>query len=333
MTPVYNITIAGIGVTEFIKEQPRLPRQKGAIGQLIEIPSVTLLADNTKGVFTPGGDNSIFPSSFRGDPIIITKDGDTIYEGEIRNVMPQNAGMVANIECTAKINRILQASLPGFISDQKTFAELSREIYALYGVETDDYSYERSRVCQEDLLLQARANVRLDSQLSVLSAQQWLANVGLCRHYFIGNIAYMDFVDTNQVSTPMGTFTDSDILEIRSYGLIDEDPYDGYEVITAGGTASKAGLNIPGTLDAGVDKDFVIASPETGYNWGDAMIALTNHERYRIEVWLTKGVSQSLDLGTHFAVNSVVTGIVREFEVVGVEESSLIGPIIIGESI
>lgn len=335
MSNRYLITVSGLDMTNWIRENPVLPISKSGLGELTEIPNLTLIGDNTNHVWTPLHQNSIFDVGWRGSEIKVFKDNILSYEGEVRNSILSNDGRIANIQTTAKINRILNAQMPPYFEDLKTFAEHSQDIYEKqFGIEIDPVSYTRSREKQEDLAMQVRANIHVDAKQSILQVQQFLADAGMCRHYFISNIAYMDFVDPETERISLHEFSDNDILEISNYQLIEQDIHDGYEVITAAGTARKAGLNKVPIIDMQSDKSFVMASVAGGYNWGDRQILLSERQRYTITVFLAAGnYSSWLNLDSVITINSELFGFKKDFEIVSIDDSNLLGIIIIGESI
>lgn len=332
---VYQFLILGLDVTDWVKEIPSLPISRGEIGSLVELPNIDIIVDNSKQVFTPLNPNSIFITDWRGGEVIVKRDGSPIYIGELRNVVLQNAGLSATIQSTAKINRILNANLPTYQSAQKTFAELSKDIYEnQFNIETDPISYGRSQAKQESLQLQARVNITSYSESTLISIQEYLAKAGICWHYFINQVAYMDFSDPNEVFIPVFTFTDNDIIDIQNYSLQEDNTYDGYEVITEAGSAKKVGVNMIPTLDATSGKGVVMSTIESGLNWGDTQLLLSNRETYSVQVHLAKRNETGwLKLGSAFVLDSTVFGINKTFQVLGIDDSSQLGPIVTGESV
>lgn len=328
----YEVYVSGLDMTDWIREEPILINRKGGIGELIEIQSLSLIGDNTKNIWSPGHPNSILDDAFVGDSVTIYKDSELIFEGEIRNISISNTGRDANIALTSKINTILNTYLPYFISEIKTLAEISQDIYTQFGIATDTASYTRAKEKQEDLLLQCVANVRATTNMTVLSAQQWLANAGLCRHYFIGNTAYMEFVDPDETVTLLTTFTDEDILNVSDYTFLEINNYNGYEVITATGTESLSGSNNAPILDANSDKPFVFTTPGSGYNWGDNYIALTSRNQFKITFQLTESNNYAnwLTLNSLIGIQSDNFGINKNVEIISIDDSPLLGPIVEG---
>ena len=333
MTNNYTFIISGLDITDWIREKPNLVYRRSNVGELIELPNVNLIGDNTKNVWAPGHENSIFTEDYIGESVKIYESDILIYEGQVRNVTISNAGRIATVSSTAKINEILNAQQPAYISTIKTFAEHSEDIYKQYGIEIDTISYNRSKELQEDNLLQCRVNIAISHNQSLMQIQQWLAQAGLCRHYFIGNIAYMDFFDPNETRYSMHTFTDSDIFDIQNYQLLEKQVYSGYEVITSTGTASKSGLYMVPTLDGNTDKPFIIVTPETGYNWGDLQVEISELEQFNLTVNLCKSkYTEWLQLTSVITIQSDRYGINKEFEIISMNPSSDLGVSIEGVS-
>lgn len=330
----YLIKIGGIDVTNWIREIPSINYGRGGIGQLVEIPQITLIGDNTKGVFVPGGNNSILADDFNGDPVVIYKDDELIYEGELIDCDVSNYGRVCNLTVSAKVNKVLQPIVPGFTSPQKTFAELSQDLYTLFGVQCDRVSYGLAKTRQETYALQAIANIPIDSNSNLMTIQQFLANAGFCRHYFVGSVAYMDFEDIDPTPSPIYVFEDQHIIDISNYQTIQGEPWDGYQVNTLVGLADKVGTNPVPSLDVGIGNQFMVATLEMGYNWGDLMEQYSAKRRYSITIHLANGSYTSwLTLYSHFQVQSNLFGINKVFKVLSIDESSKLGMVITGESL
>jgi len=334
MSTRYQFTYAGIDVTEWVRSFPGLQLRKSELGQLIQLPDISIEMDNTKQIWTPGHPNTILDELWQGEPILIHQDDILIYEGEINNVAISLQGRVATVSVGAKVNRVLGTQIFFFESTQKTFAEISEALYLQFGVTTDATSYQIVREKQEDLLFQSTANINLNTNYSLLQAQQWLMDAGMCRHYFIGNTAYIKMLDPNETNLSLHTFVDSEILDVMDYTLIDRQHYDGYEVITAIGTARVVGVNPAPQLDAGVQNPFTISTLGFGFNWGDNQIDWSTGDKYRIQIHLAAGdFSSWINLETYFRIESERMGINRTFETISIDESSLLGPIIEAESV
>lgn len=328
----YTTKIAGIDVTSYITDKPNLSVKKNDVGELVEVPNITLIAFNERNIFTVGNTQSIFESDSQGESVEILEGNETVYSGEVRQCTPAQNKMV-NIETTAKINQILNLTMPSYIAAQKTFSEHSWDIYGQFGISVDSHSYLRAKEFQEDNILQCRVNIPVTSVESLLSIQQFLANAGLCRHYFIGDTAYMEVGEPISGPSPMHTFGDSEILEITGYSLIESPHYDGYNVLTDAGTAYLYGDEIA-TLDCGSDKNFVMPTSEAGINWGEAMIRITGTKRHSISITLAVSkYTQWMSSQSIFRVESDYMGIYENFEVVGLDYSSNLGITISGESV
>lgn len=331
---IYTVTITGIDVSRWIRDIPAIPRNKGSLGTLADIPGLTLVGDNTKQVWNPEHPNSVLDANWRGEPVVVTINGDRVYEGEMRNVILSEEGRVATIELTSRINRILSTNFPFYYADLLTFAEISASIYASFGINWDSTSYARAKVQQQYYGLQARTSINPGAQLSLLTCQQFLANAGFCRHYFVKNVAYMDFIDPYTARTSMGTIVDDDILDISDYSLIEQDDYNGYQVQTATGLAIVNGSTMAPTLELGADKPFIMPTPAGGHEWGKLMIAYSEGNKYSITTHLAKGqITSWLDLDSIITINSAKFGINKQFEVISIDDSNRLGPIVTGESL
>lgn len=330
----YRIEIGGIDVTDWIVEKPVLPFLKGGVGEVIQIPNISLIGDNTDKIFSPLHPYSIFQTDWVGMKVEIFENDLMIYDGEVRNSVISDAGRDCVIETTAKVNRELSKGMPIYIGDIKTFSEHSQDIYEDFGIEVDPVSYAKTKELQEDYLLQCRVNIGVQQKMSLLQSQQWLTNVGICRHWFQGNTAYMEMYDPNQTRYPLYTFTDSDVLDIMEYNAVEKTLYNGYTVVCANGIlAQKAGDSKVPTIDADSDKAFIFSTPETGYNFGDKMIEVSEVDKYRLVVQFTKSsYAEWLSMNTVFTFQSDRYGFTKVFEVVGLDKSSNISIKVTGET-
>jgi hypothetical protein len=320
----YRIEIAGIDVTNWIREKPNLSIQKGDLGDIVELPNLILVGDNTKHIFTPKHPNSIFTTAWIGDKIKIYRNEDIQYEGLIRNVSVTDAGRLAQIETTDLVNFKLGLQMALFTQNVKTLAELSQEIYTLYGINTDSVTYTRSKEIQEDWLLQARANVNVTQQNTLLQTQQWLTQAGIARHWFVNGTAYYQVYDPDETRYSMHTFTDDDIMDITEYDLIEKNEYDGYTVVCAGSVlAEKPGSNTIPVLNADSNSPFVFVTPETGHNWGERTIEISKKEQYSIKVVLTRSkYTEWLTMRSNFTIQSTRYGFTNTFQTLLLDYSS-----------
>lgn len=309
----YEFFIDGIDLAEYLIEYPQTPNIKTNIGELVELQNLSFRLKNLDNSWTPDDPNFLLHPEGKEEPVIFKKDGIIIYTGLTRNAALSDRGRVATLNTTSKLNQILNAALPETILDQLTLSEISKELYLHYGVETDDRSYNRSKRKQELHAIQATTNVNLNQKTTMLQAQQFLANVGLCYHYFVNEVAYMEYYD---IDTPVNppTFTDDDILDLENYERIERPNYTGYSVNTAAGLAYEAGSNMAPVIEADQNQCFIINTLGAGFNIGDALIALSNRDQWKIKLRLTHSQwSESLDLTSFFKIQSTVTGIDQTF--------------------
>lgn len=343
MNKTVRITISGNDCTDYIHTIPQLPQRKSEVGQLLEIPLLYLTCDNTEHLWTPGHSNSILDHTWFGEPIHLYREDELLFEGELSNIQWSNFGQTAELEVSAKINRLLTIQVMSFQASTKTFAELSQEIYQQFGIPTDQASYAMSQQHQETYAFQARAQLFFgmngtrgmqSSQQTLLQVQQFLANAGLCRHYFLGNTAYMEFESPNPPAYPVYVFTDKELLQCNDFHLLQQEPWDGYEVHTAMGTASKLGTHMPPVLNVDADQPFCVDSLEMGYNWGDIMLEYAQHERYFLSALLADDSPAAwLTLQSIIQIEFERTGIHGLFQLVGLDDSPTLGTLIYAESI
>ena len=330
----YTITLAGIDVTEWVREQPTFENRKSEIGGFLELQNVDLMMDNTSDLFVPGGTRSIVDADFVGDPVLILDNLLIVYEGEVKAVTISDNGRTAQIYTTNRLNRKVNAALATYTDELYTFAELSERLYGFIGVEVDNASYTRAKTKQTALLMQGRIQVTPQSQTTVQQLQYQLASIGMCRHYFVDNKAYMEYYDVDDVRTIAHTFTDEDLIDVQTLESIERDVYDGYDVVTQSGTASKLGTFPLPSINADSTQTIMIPTIETGINIGEQWIKTSAKERTRITASLnTSTAAKALSFQSAFRITSDVMGFLRDYEITAYDGSGQIRILIEGESI
>jgi len=326
-----QVFISGLDLTKYILSLDSIQTAKTDLGELVEIPNVGMTGDNTKNIFTPGSPNTIFQSGWMGEPVKVYRDDLLIYSGELRNVDFQSNGRRAKIETTSRVNKILNAAIGSYYHDTASIAEISENIYLQYNIPTDNASYERAKILQTQWGLQVEARITPSMAMTVMQAQQWLANAGICRHYFINDTAHMDIIDPNEVLGYAVEFDDSDIIELSSYSLSEVQPYDGYEVISAAGSFSEPGLNQAPTLDANTDKAFILNNPSGAIKYGELQMEISGLENYRITFSAKRSSKvEWLSMTSTFRVKTDRLGIDKVFKVLSIDKSSNLSATITG---
>ena len=330
----YQVYLSGNEVTDWVIEKPNIVYFKNRLGELSEIPNADILVDNSNFLFTPFHEQSLIQDERERDVLIYEEDL-LIYEGKLRHSLINTSDRTATLQSTALINEIIGNRLtPVSNLTVQTFSEISEYIYTLYNIEIDKPSYYRTKEKQEDLGLLGWINHTVEHGSSVMEVQQLLADSGFSRHYFIGNKAYMDFVDPFEDTTTYFTFTDDYILEIDNYQLIEKMVYDGYSVLTAAGRALEIGDSMAPDLDCSIANPIVMATPAGGHAWGTYQIELSKKRHYEISLQLVKDqYSYWLGLQTVFAIDSEYQGIQETFRVTSIDKNNDIFIVVTGESV
>ena len=330
----YRVMLSGINITDWVITKPSIIYSKNRMGELSEIPNADILVDNKRHVFTPLHANSII-QDVREREVLIYENSLLIYKGYLRNSLNSTDDTTALLQCTASINKVIGATfIPISNPSLLTFAEISAYIYGLYNIEIDGYSYERSREKQEDLGLFGILNHTLDHLQKVMEIQQWLANAGICKHYFVSDKAYMEFVDPFETVYSMYTFTDDHIISIDNYNPIEKTEYDAYTVNTVVGTARKEGLVEISPLEATTINPVAMINIGGGYLWGDYQIELSKKRQDEITVRLVKTKEAFwLGLNSVFTIQSETEGIEANFILTSIDKSNDIYVVVTGESV
>jgi len=327
----YRIVIHGIDVTSDIKgDIPSIVVRKGEIGAITDIGNIELLGDNSKDIWIVGGIYSFLGETAQGKPVKIYDWNQLIYEGKIREINISNAGRDASIVCYTKVSETIEKIIPGYFDDQYTLAELSQRLYETFGVTVDAVSYSNAKSKQLAMGLQARINILPNSNTSLASAQEWLAKVGFCRHYFVSNVAHLDFVDPTETHNPFTTLTNEDIIDISEFREIEKNVYNGYLVQTATGNAYQAGTNMVPSLNCDETQSFVFPGIGQGIAYGDRAILMSERSLHSLTIIVKKSSAQWMTLESTFKMESLTNryGIEKTFEVLSIDNSSLISTVI-----
>lgn len=329
----YRVELANIDISRWVINKPGVVYTKNRLGELAEIPNAEILVDNGYHVFTPFHAQSIIQDE-RERTLEIYEDDLLIYEGLLRHSRINTQDKTATLQTTARINRIV-GNIMTPVNDLtiQSFAEISEYLYTLYNIEIDNVSYYRTQKKQQDLGLLGWINHTYEHGSSVMEIQQFLANAGFSKHYFIGNKAYMEFVDPFETVYPIYTFTDDDIITIDNYTPLEKVPYDGYVVNTAAGSATKIGLNMAPNLDCDPSRPIIMATPSGGYYWGDYQIELAAKLQNEITLRLVKSkYAYWLGMQTTFEIDSTSEGINETFIVTSIDKSDDIAVVVTGET-
>ncbi len=317
----YTITLAGIDITSYVIDLPIHTQRKNPYGQLVDVPSIQLECDNTYQVFTPGHLHGLLDTDWQYEPVQIWDSNLVIFEGVLRNV---DAGSSrATMELSSGIGRILEKQVPAYYSEQKTLAEISHALYSSYGVSVDRISYYRASAKQKALGLQAVASISPDLRSTLMMLQQQLADLGLCRHYFINDVAYMDFTAYQKSPFVTTSFFDEDVIAVKEYSLLDTQRYDGYLIRTVTGDAVRTGIHRYPEINASSDAAIQFVSPASGYAFGDALLDLKNKQQHRIIIHL-KQSSKTAMLTLHSIVQIACISVpTQKFEIMAIEPTHL----------
>jgi hypothetical protein len=189
----YTVYISNLDFTDYILEKPVLALRKNDVGNLIEIPNVDLVLDNSEDLFTPEHPNCIFTGAWDDRVVTLYEDSLRLYSGYVREFTVTERGQQANLTLTATINRKVGAAMLPTYADQSTPAEHSRAVYQQFGIETDLRTYEYAIARQIEMELVCRICHTLEHNQTLMEFQQFLANLRICPHYFYDNHTYIPF--------------------------------------------------------------------------------------------------------------------------------------------
>jgi len=124
-------------------------------------------------------------------------------------------------------------------------------------------------------------NVVPGTDQDIATLQKSLADNGLCRHYFVGNTAYMDYWFKETYDSSI-TLDDTQIIEVvvKPVELVE---YNGYSIKTAVGDAVQWGTKSMPSNDLSVSQPIQLMTLEGGYNIGNLRIEYSQ-QKYLEEI-------------------------------------------------
>lgn len=317
----YIINYRGYDITEYCLPISGLENRKGSYGDLVYYPNLTVVVDNTKEIFTQNHPNAIISSNWLGDQVEIFKDGELLFDGRLRNINLTKVGNQAELQLTSAIDEVLNANLITYESGLKTLAELSEDLYLAYGIEIDYVSYETARIWQNIFGIKAKLAYVPPSSMTLIQAQQWLADTGLCRHYFIGNKAYMQFINQSETKPVTYVFTDNDIIDIQLTKM-EKEYYDSYVVNTLQGQALGAGSKAMPAIDGGSGSAFIFPYLITGVNIGTLLLNYVQSDISKVTVSLIRNdASNYITLNTYISLQGNKLGQTYDLEILSIDKS------------
>lgn len=290
-----SIEIMGYNVDNFITAIDVIPQSKPDYGQILINENVNITGDNSHGIWYYGNPKSFLYNRDIAQDIKIYDNSILEFDGTILNIT--NNDKIATI--TAKSDFYdLMGKRCLFISDQKTPAELCREILQLYGFNIDGASFQKSIDIQEyyTLIAQIYLSVNGTNNMSLLELCQHLADIGIARIYFANNKFYYESYDPDNDLDISFSIDESDIAIAPEAFNYERQAIDSYSITMVtntitGGTDLQASLK---NMDYGWDSPIRLITGGAYIGENYIKISKQTRESVTIGIYKEKGIMLNL---------------------------------------
>jgi hypothetical protein len=307
-------------VTNYIYNIPTIKQSISNVGSLMTIGDISIDGDkefwNINNVLSP-----IYGIDYQYLPIKIIEDTTNveIYKGLLRDFNITNESIQINI--TNRFDTIMNSYLPFYFeSEQKTPAEIIRDLLEIYDIEYNATEFTKAIDIQESAGLQVTVQVTTTNNITLGSLITELCKASLSILGFINDKAVIYQYEPDIYPVISTTVYDKDIFNIQiNYNTTTS--YDGYRVIYSLSQMTLEGTNMYEDINLGEDQIITLYNPSGALWLGENYVNYYNNIKYNIELEIIKELS-IIQLGSFIELNTDNYGI-GTYKVVGLDYTDI----------
>lgn len=297
-------------------------------GDLPQVPRLEIQLDNSKNIFGNVGSKSIFNNLIMQDVVVevIRLNGslETIeWKGFVENNVVDHANDRVTITGMSGLSKWLDNTAL-VTTGEKTPAELSKDIFTAFGIDTDDVSYNESIAFQTGLLAVRVDPNLLESRITLFELQKQLATAGAGRIYYKnGKMAY-DTYNQNMSTTTSLDLGERDLMT-HPQEAVEERKNQKYTVEYVFGNEPSFGF-VPGgsaqTLNFGVNAAVKVISQASAQNLADQWERIDKIKSKRLAFAVKHDLGFMLDLGSYITLTWQRIGLSLEtLEIISIDRT------------
>lgn len=316
------ITLNGIDITKWVIDLPTLPNSKPDWGQIPSLPMLNIVVRSDDSFFHNTHPVSlIYQKRLDTLPLIVLQFGRVVWSGFLQDVISDFKNKRATLIGEASIQQKL--NLTGRIDTTLfTPAKVARNLLVLHDIAVDEAAFSAADALLDDIPVRVQLNPSiLEWTGTVADILQLLASAGVGRFYLnqAGEIGFDTYVVNSNPLQALEIFDD----RIMQWPKITDESMEvmtGFSVKYMHGTESSSGEDNLATMDFGTESTVQVVTQSAAIYIGSQWVELSKRIYNRIEIAIIKELGWMILLGSFLRLNSVLLGIDRSLEVIGIDD-------------
>jgi len=317
-----QVFLNGIDITKFVIDLPTLPNAKPDWGQIPSLPFLNITVRSDGFEFHNTHPVSLLYQKRLDTLTLIVKQFDIVmWSGFLQDVHSDFKNKRATLIGEASIQQKL--NLTGRIDTTLfTPAIVARNLLVLHNIPVDEASFSAADAILDDIPCRVQLNPSvLEWTGTVADILQLLASAGIGRFYLnqVGEIGFDTYIVDTSPLQALEIFDD----RIRQWPKITDESMEvmeGFTVKYMHGEEKEVGGDNLATMDFGSESTIQVVTPAAAIYIGSQWVELSKRIYNRVEIAITKELGWLIMLGSFLRLNSVLLGIDRSMEVIGIDD-------------